>query len=186
MSCSSLPLLEHYLIHLARANKRLPFQHQESKVYPWWRPESTRGSSLIPAVQDKAMASKLASPAAAAMTALPQFSGLKVQQPSMVMLPQLKQQRGRGALGARCDFIGSPTNFIMVTSTSLMLFAGRFGLAPSANRKATAGLKLEVRDSGLQTGDPAGFTLADTLACGVVGHIIGVGVVLGLKNLGAI
>ncbi|RRT78615.1 hypothetical protein BHE74_00039274 [Ensete ventricosum] len=118
----------------------------------------SRGSSLIPAVQDKAMASKLASPAAAAMTALPQFSGLKVQQPSM----------------------------IMVTSTSLMLFAGRFGLAPSANRKATAGLKLEVRDSGLQTGDPAGFTLADTLACGVVGHIIGVGVVLGLKNLGAI
>ncbi|GFS43260.1 photosystem I subunit K [Actinidia rufa] len=72
----------------------------------------------------------------------------------------------------------------MVASTSLMLFAGRFGLAPSANRKATAGLKLENRDSGLQTGDPAGFTLADTLACGTVGHIIGVGVVLGLKNLG--
>lgn len=75
---------------------------------------------------------------------------------------------------------------IMVTTTSLMLFAGRFGLAPSANRKATAGLKLEVRDSGLQTGDPAGFTLADTLACGVVGHIMGVGIVLGLKNLGII
>lgn len=75
---------------------------------------------------------------------------------------------------------------IMVASTSLMLFAGRFGLAPSANRKATAGLKLEVRDSGLQTGDPAGFTLADTLACGAVGHIIGVGVVLGLKNIGAL
>ncbi|THU53981.1 hypothetical protein C4D60_Mb10t20150 [Musa balbisiana] len=74
----------------------------------------------------------------------------------------------------------------MVTSTSFMLFAGRFGLASSANRKATAGLRLEVHDSGLQTGDPDGFTLADTLACGVVGHIIGVGVVLGLKNLGAI
>ncbi|KAJ6957169.1 photosystem I reaction center subunit psaK [Populus alba x Populus x berolinensis] len=73
----------------------------------------------------------------------------------------------------------------MVASTSLMLFAGRFGLAPSANRKATAGLKLEVRDSGLQTGDLAGFTLADTLACGAVGHIIGVGVVLGLKNMDA-
>lgn len=75
---------------------------------------------------------------------------------------------------------------IMVTTTTLMLFAGRFGLAPSANRKATAGLKLEARDSGLQTGDPAGFTLADTLACGSFGHIIGVGVVLGLKNLGAL
>jgi photosystem I subunit 10 len=43
-----------------------------------------------------------------------------------------------------------------------------------------------VRDSGLQTGDLAGFTLADTLACGAVGHIIGVGVVLGLKNMGAL
>lgn len=74
----------------------------------------------------------------------------------------------------------------MVTSTTLMLFAGRFGLAPSANRVATAGLRLETRDSGLQTGDPAGFTLADTLACGTVGHIIGVGVVLGLKNIGAL
>ncbi|XP_022749250.1 photosystem I reaction center subunit psaK, chloroplastic-like isoform X1 [Durio zibethinus] len=96
------------------------------------------------------------------------------------------RRKAKGALGACCDFIGSPTNLIMVTTTSLMLFAGRFGLAPSANRKATAGLKLVVRDSGLQTGDPTGFTLADTLACGVVGHIIGVGVVLGLKNIGAL
>jgi photosystem I subunit 10 len=75
---------------------------------------------------------------------------------------------------------------IMVASTAAMLFAGRFGLAPSANRKASAGLKLEDRDSGLQTGDPAGFTGADTLACGAVGHVIGVGVVLGLRALGAI
>ncbi|XP_072950960.1 photosystem I reaction center subunit psaK, chloroplastic-like [Typha angustifolia] len=127
------------------------------------------------------MACKLTSPTAV-MTSLPQFSGLKAQQ-SMVVLPPVRR-RGRGAAGARCEFIGSSTNIIMVTTTSLMLFAGRFGLAPSANRKATAGLKLEVRDSGLQTGDPAGFTLADTLACGVVGHIMGVGVVLGLKNMG--
>ncbi|XVE48500.1 hypothetical protein DITRI_Ditri01bG0006800 [Diplodiscus trichospermus] len=128
--------------------------------------------------------------AATAMTTLPQFSGLR---PKISAAPvrslaavQPMRRKGKGALGARCDFIGSPTNLIMVTSTSLMLFAGRFGLAPSANKKATAGLKLEVRDSGLQTGDPAGFTLADTLACGVVGHIIGVGVVLGLKNIGAL
>lgn len=158
----------------------------------------------------------------------------------------MTKRKGKGALGVRCDFIGSSTNVvrsqeldpipmflffsllqndfqlqcsvydlwhdyncdivaetsetfdrliydwlwyavqIMVASTTLMLFAGRFGLAPSANRKATAGLKLEARDSGLQTGDPAGFTLADTLACGTVGHIIGVGVVLGLKNIGAL
>ncbi|KAJ7969058.1 photosystem I reaction center subunit psaK, chloroplastic [Quillaja saponaria] len=124
-------------------------------------------------------------------TSLPQFNGLRpkfsaapVQ--NMVAVQPMRRRKGHGALGARCDFIGSPTNVIIVVSTSLMLFAGRFGLAPSANRKATAGLKLEVRDSGLQTGDPAGFTLADTLACGTVGHIIGVGVVLGLKNIGAL
>ncbi|PKU68923.1 photosystem I reaction center subunit psaK, chloroplastic [Dendrobium catenatum] len=133
------------------------------------------------------MASKLSSPTAI-LSSLPQFSGLKAQQPSTVKLPAKAGRRhGNGALSARCDsFIGSPTNIIMVTSTALMLFAGRFGLAPSANRVATAGLKLEARDSGLQTGDPAGFTLADTLACGTVGHIIGVGIVLGLKNLGAL
>ncbi|KAJ8561167.1 hypothetical protein K7X08_027357 [Anisodus acutangulus] len=130
--------------------------------------------------------------AATMMTSLPQFNGLKPNTFStspvqgLVAVQPMRRNNGLGAMGARCDFIGSSTNLIMVTSTSLMLFAGRFGLAPSANRKATAGLKLEVRDSGLQTGDPAGFTLADTLACGTVGHIIGVGVVLGLKNIGAI
>ncbi|XP_076899707.1 photosystem I reaction center subunit psaK, chloroplastic-like isoform X2 [Bidens hawaiensis] len=130
--------------------------------------------------------------ATAVMSSIPQFTGLKATSSSlspvqnMVIQPMKPKRKGKGALGVRCDFIGSSTNLIMVTSTTLMLFAGRFGLAPSANRKATAGLKLEVRDSGLQTGDPAGFTLADTLACGTVGHIIGVGVVLGLKNIGAI
>ncbi|KAL3643733.1 hypothetical protein CASFOL_014548 [Castilleja foliolosa] len=129
--------------------------------------------------------------ATAVMTTLPQFNGLKPQSASASPLKNMvavqpMRRKGQGALGARCDFIGSPTNLVMVTSTTLMLFAGRFGLAPSANRKATAGLKLEARDSGLQTGDPAGFTLADTLACGSFGHIIGVGVVLGLKNIGAI
>ncbi|RZC43659.1 hypothetical protein C5167_036611 [Papaver somniferum] len=126
----------------------------------------------------------------AVMTSLPQFSGLR-SKPSAPRVDSLvsilpMKRKGNGALGARCDYIGSPTNLIMVTSTTLMLFAGRFGLAPSANRKATAGLKLEGRDSGLQTGDPAGFTLADTLACGSFGHIIGVGVVLGLKGIGAL
>ncbi|GLT67386.1 hypothetical protein SLA2020_397000 [Shorea laevis] len=124
----------------------------------------------------------------ASMATLPQFTGLRSQlSPAPIRslaIVQLLRNKSKGALGVRCSFICSPTNLIMVTTTSLMLFAGRFGLAPSANRKATAGLKLEVRDSGLQTGDPAGFTLTDTLACGTVGHIIGVGVVLGLKNKG--
>ncbi|RXH98908.1 hypothetical protein DVH24_011233 [Malus domestica] len=120
--------------------------------------------------------------ARAAAAAAADFVTLKAYNDIMA-IAQPMRRKGQGALGARCDFIGSSTNLIMVTTTSLMLFAGRFGLAPSANRKATAGLKLETRDSGLQTGDPAGFTLADTLACGTVGHIIGVGFVLGLKNV---
>jgi photosystem I subunit 10 len=118
-----------------------------------------------------------------------EFQGLKASTSfskvqSVAMLP--RSVKGKGALGARCDFIGSPTNIIIVASTTLMLFAGRFGLAPSANRKALAGLKLVDRDSGLQTGDPAGFTATDTLACGVMGHIIGVGIVLGLKGIGVL
>ncbi|KAF5752709.1 photosystem I reaction center subunit psaK chloroplastic [Tripterygium wilfordii] len=130
--------------------------------------------------------------ATSVMTGLPQFNGLRPKFPATAAPAQTMaavkpiRHRRNGALVTRCDFIGSPTNLIMVTSTTLMLFAGRFGLAPSANKKATAGLRLEVRDSGLQTEDPAGFTLADTLACGVVGHIIGVGVVLGLKNTGVL
>ncbi|KAA0052503.1 hypothetical protein IC582_017706 [Cucumis melo] len=129
--------------------------------------------------------------AATMMTFVPQFNGLRptasVAPVRSLVAVQPLRRRGGGALSARCgDYIGSPTNLIMVISTSLMLFAGRFGLAPSANRKSTAGLKLEARDSGLQTGDPAGFTLADTLACGSVGHIIGVGVVLGLKGIGSL
>ncbi|XP_066389369.1 photosystem I reaction center subunit psaK, chloroplastic-like [Miscanthus floridulus] len=119
--------------------------------------------------------------------AVPQFHGLRgyASPRSAVAMPSMRVGRKRSQ-GIRCGYIGSATNLIMVTTTTLMLFAGRFGLAPSANRKATAGLKLEARDSGLQTGDPAGFTFADTLACGAVGHILGVGIVLGLKNIGAL
>lgn len=123
------------------------------------------------------------------VTAAPlrEFQGLKASTSfskvqSVAMLP--KSVQGKGALGARCDFIGSQTNLIMVASTSLLLFAGRFGLAPSANRKALAGLKLVDRDSGMQSGDPVGFTATDTLAFGALGHIIGVGIVLGLKASG--
>ncbi|XP_002981605.2 photosystem I reaction center subunit psaK, chloroplastic [Selaginella moellendorffii] len=120
-----------------------------------------------------------------------EFQGLKAStsfsraQTTTLALPSLRC-RGKGALGARCGFIGSPTNLIMVACTTLSLIAGRFGLAPSANRQALAGLKLVDRDSGLQTGDPAGFTGSDTVAFGVVGHIAGVGIVLGLKALGSI
>lgn len=75
---------------------------------------------------------------------------------------------------------------IMIGSTTALLVAGRFGLAPSASRTATAGLKLVDQDPGLSTGDPAGFTIADVFASGALGHIIGVGIVLGLKASGGV
>ncbi|KAL2631301.1 hypothetical protein R1flu_015987 [Riccia fluitans] len=135
------------------------------------------------------MATSVVCPSAVVAAPAREFSGLKAttnfgKVQNVAMLP--KFLKGKGALGARCDYIGSPTNLIMVASTTLMLFAGRFGLAPSANRKALSGLKLVDRESGLQTGDPAGFTATDTLACGVMGHIIGVGIVLGLKATGGL
>lgn len=74
----------------------------------------------------------------------------------------------------------------MVTSIALTFVAGRFGLAPSANRKASAGLKLSDRETGLDTRDPAGFTGTDVLAFGAIGHVLGVGIVQALKYLGSI
>lgn len=49
-----------------------------------------------------------------------------------------------------------PVPQIMILSTMLPLAAGRFGLAPTANRPTTAGLKLYEAKSGQLSGDPAG------------------------------
>ena len=75
---------------------------------------------------------------------------------------------------------------VMVSSIAAMFVAGRFGLAPSSNRVASAGLNLSARETGQDTRDPAGFTGADVLAFGATGHILGAGIVLALKYLGAI
>merc|ERR1712224_253638 len=75
-------------------------------------------------------------------------------------------------------FIGSPANQTIVLSSAVFLYAGRNGLAPSANKSAFVDLKLKTRDSGLKTNDPAGFTAVDTLAFGAIGHIVGVGIYL--------
>ena len=46
---------------------------------------------------------------------------------------------------------------IMVVSTVAFLGAGRFGLAPTANRQASPSLKLQTTGrAGEFTGDPAG------------------------------
>lgn len=86
----------------------------------------------------------------------------------------------------RAEYLGSATNQIMILATALPLVAGRFGLAPTANKPASAGLKLSERASGLVSNDPAGLTAADVLALGAFGHAMGVGIVLGLKGTGAL
>ena len=77
-----------------------------------------------------------------------------------------------------------PPAQVMVANVTAFLTAGRFGLAPATNRPADAGLKLSEVDSGLMTGDPAGFTAVDVLAFGSMGHVVGIGMVLGLKATG--
>eukprot|EP00244_Chara_vulgaris_P010193 TRINITY_DN45_c0_g2_i5.p1 TRINITY_DN45_c0_g2~~TRINITY_DN45_c0_g2_i5.p1 ORF type:complete len:149 (-),score=20.96 TRINITY_DN45_c0_g2_i5:573-1019(-) len=117
-------------------------------------------------------------------------SGLRLTSPlsspsSKVLLAPKKNgaKKGRnGALSSQCDYLGSPTNIIFIVSTTLSLVSGRFGLAPSSTRNATASLKLVERDSGMQSGDPAGFTAADVLAFGAFGHIIAAGISLGLAG----
>jgi photosystem I subunit X len=76
---------------------------------------------------------------------------------------------------------------IMILSTTLSLAGGRFGLLPTANRSASASLKLSPnKTAGLYSGDPAGFTAVDVLALGAFGHAIGAGIVLGLKGIGSL
>merc|ERR1712118_24663 len=77
------------------------------------------------------------------------------------------------------NFIGSQANQAVLLSTTLFLIAGRFGLAPSANKVADVSLRLRTRDSGLKTADPAAFTAVDTLAFGAMGHIVAVGIYMG-------
>lgn len=85
-------------------------------------------------------------------------------------------------------FIGSTTNLIMVASTGLCLAAGKFGLAPTVKQGTTAGLKLVDRpnSAGIMSNDPSGFTIVDTLALGALGHVLGVGIVLGLRATGGL
>jgi len=74
---------------------------------------------------------------------------------------------------------------IMIASTTAFLGASRFGLAPSSTKTATLpGLKLVGQNPGLKTGDPSGFSAADALGAGALGHGIGIGVILGLRALG--
>ena len=55
---------------------------------------------------------------------------------------------------------------IFVVSTTLFLTAGRFGLAPTVKKRATAGLQLyDTDNAGLITGDPAGTWSCANMLC---------------------
>uniref|UniRef100_A0A0D6R518 PSI-K n=1 Tax=Araucaria cunninghamii TaxID=56994 RepID=A0A0D6R518_ARACU len=116
------------------------------------------------------------------------YSGLRPSRPAVAIKAALPRAQRRAALQTRCDgFLGSQVNLIFVVSTTLFLTAGRFGLAPTVKKRATAGLQLyDTDNAGLITGDPAGFTAVDVLAHGTMGHVIATGIVLGLRSLGQI
>lgn len=108
------------------------------------------------------------------------MSGVRVPRKSMSARPVRMAPRKV----TKADYIGSPENVLMVASTTAFLVAGRFGLAPSTTKKATAGLKLVPQNPGLVSGDPSGYTFADVFAAGSLGHIVGIGMILGLKATG--
>uniref|UniRef100_A0A061R7L1 Photosystem I subunit X n=1 Tax=Tetraselmis sp. GSL018 TaxID=582737 RepID=A0A061R7L1_9CHLO len=122
--------------------------------------------------------------ASAVSTPIRSFTGLRAA-PAVkpVRAVKVAPRVSRHALQTRADFIGSSNNLIMTVSTTLCLVAGRFGLAPTAAKRASAGLKLSPVENDMKSGDPSGFTAVDVLALGAVGHVIGAGIILGLKAL---
>ncbi|KAF6253965.1 polypeptide 37 precursor [Scenedesmus sp. NREL 46B-D3] len=118
---------------------------------------------------------------AAALAKKQTLSLTKAAQPAKV---------SRSRLVCRADggFIGSSTNLIMVASTTAFLAAGKFGLAPTVKRGTDAACKLQDRPNaaGLISNDPTGFTAVDTLAFGALGHMAGVGIVMGLRATGGL
>eukprot|EP01024_Parvocaulis_polyphysoides_P013086 TRINITY_DN1503_c3_g1_i1.p1 TRINITY_DN1503_c3_g1~~TRINITY_DN1503_c3_g1_i1.p1 ORF type:complete len:140 (-),score=19.67 TRINITY_DN1503_c3_g1_i1:133-498(-) len=100
--------------------------------------------------------------------------------------PSKLSTRSRTTVKVSADFLGSPTNLIVCGCTTLFLAAGRFGLAPTTGKLATAGLKLEEKKSGLVSQDPSGFTIVDVLYLGTAGHAVAIGIVLGLKGIGVL
>eukprot|EP01025_Chloroclados_australasicus_P038322 TRINITY_DN393_c0_g1_i2.p4 TRINITY_DN393_c0_g1~~TRINITY_DN393_c0_g1_i2.p4 ORF type:complete len:121 (+),score=14.62 TRINITY_DN393_c0_g1_i2:102-464(+) len=94
--------------------------------------------------------------------------------------------RSRSNVQVKAEFFGSQENLLVCGCTALFLVAGRFGVAPTANKLASAGLNLEDYKSGLISGDPSGFTAVDVLYLGTAGHAVAIGIVLGLKGIGAI
>mmetsp|Transcript_11068 Transcript_11068/g.18917 ORF Transcript_11068/g.18917 Transcript_11068/m.18917 type:complete len:129 (+) Transcript_11068:105-491(+) len=88
----------------------------------------------------------------------------------------------------RADYIGSATNIVMVANIAATLAMGRFkfsplGVALPQLRKEQYAANVAVSEkSAFQ--DPEGFSPAQILAFGSLGHAHGIGMVLGMKAIG--
>merc|ERR1712137_335936 len=90
-------------------------------------------------------------------------------------------------VSVRAGFIGSPENVIVCANTAALLFAGRFGLAPTVNKNYTAAdsyTMVEAERPPVMSRDPAGFTAVDVLAFGSLAHMVAAGEILGLHAIG--
>mmetsp|Transcript_6990 Transcript_6990/g.10941 ORF Transcript_6990/g.10941 Transcript_6990/m.10941 type:complete len:128 (+) Transcript_6990:158-541(+) len=89
----------------------------------------------------------------------------------------------------RADFyLGCPENTIVCVNTAALLFAGRFGLAPTVNKNyggSDSYTMTEAERPRVQSRDPSGFTIVDVAAWGSLAHIVAAGEILGGHAFGA-
>jgi len=90
-------------------------------------------------------------------------------------------------VSVKAGFIGSPENTIVCVNTAALLFAGRFGLAPSVKKNYSGSDSYAMTEDerpAVFSRDPAGFTAVDVLAFGSLAHMVAAGEILGLHAIG--
>ena len=97
---------------------------------------------------------------------------------------QKQQHNTRRSVVTRADWsLGSDVNHCVCFNTAALLFAGRFGFAPTVKKNysgANSYTMTEDAKPAVGTRDPAGFTAVDVLAFGSLAHMISAGEIFGL------
>ena len=97
---------------------------------------------------------------------------------------QKQQHNTRRSVVTRADWsLGSDVNHCVCFNTVALLFAGRFGFAPTVKKNysgADSYTMTEDAKPAVGTRDPAGFTAVDVLAFGSLAHIVSAGEIFGL------
>ena len=97
---------------------------------------------------------------------------------------QKQQHNTRRSVVTRADWsLGSDVNHCVCFNTVALLFAGRFGFAPTVKKNysgADSYTMTEDAKPAVGTRDPAGFTAVDVLAFGSLAHMISAGEIFGL------